>query len=429
MKASKTLIIKESDSDKVSSPKVVLDGKSVDIYDSSNKRRKGTCSSSEKDEKTNTIKKFNKFPSQRERLSVTERSSYRSSKRLKSQPSINKHVKEDSLLNRLKSFVVSDNQSSKPLSNTFQDSLYYLTPLFEEFKEAIGSSSPLQNPTKKSLGSEKKTTSPIKALEHYSQNILSFQKVKKWAESHSEDYLSKKVEIPSPQNPKQLTIIFDLDETLIRCRDDLEKSEPHKSNKTDNSGGSKASEKDCKDSEVEDKASDLSLLLLLRPHCLEVLASLSKHFELGLFTSAPKSYAQPILDRLDPSQILFNFTLFAEDCVTLENNNSQLLVKDLRILQDRDLKKVFLVDNNLYCSVLQPNNHIPIYPFGGLKCDQELLLLEKYLLKLAKTSCPVDFNRQYFGLDLLEASSQGSMQNFPALMLKRVKQQIDQQRK
>jgi len=54
-------------------------------------------------------------------------------------------------------------------------------------------------------------------------------------------------------------------------------------------------------------------------------------------------------------------------------------VKDLRILGDRDLKDVVLVDNASFSYLYQISNGIPIIPFFDRKDDQELKHLLKYL--------------------------------------------------
>ena len=57
-----------------------------------------------------------------------------------------------------------------------------------------------------------------------------------------------------------------------------------------------------------------------------------------------------------------------------------MYVKDLRILGDRDLSKVALVDNACYSFALQLYNGVPILPFYDSKNDVELRSLVDYLL-------------------------------------------------
>jgi TFIIF-interacting CTD phosphatase-like protein len=50
-------------------------------------------------------------------------------------------------------------------------------------------------------------------------------------------------------------------------------------------------------------------------------------------------------------------------------------VKDLRILKNRDLSKVILVDNSPHTYLFQKNNAIPIISFFNDSEDSELLKL------------------------------------------------------
>ena len=38
----------------------------------------------------------------------------------------------------------------------------------------------------------------------------------------------------------------------------------------------------------------------IRPYCRELLASLSRYFEIGVFTASHKAYASKVIDYLDP---------------------------------------------------------------------------------------------------------------------------------
>ena len=59
-----------------------------------------------------------------------------------------------------------------------------------------------------------------------------------------------------------------------------------------------------------------------------------------------------------------------------------LHIKDLRILLNRDLSKVIMVDNSAFVFGLNIDNGVPIIPFYDCKDDDELILLEEYLMSL-----------------------------------------------
>ena len=113
---------------------------------------------------------------------------------------------------------------------------------------------------------------------------------------------------------KPLTLLFDLDETLAHCKDCL-------LNNAD---------------QVE---------VTIRPSTFKVLSELRLHFELGLFTSARKQYADLIVERFDPKDELFSFRLYKDSCVDADG----VVYKDLSVLLPRLIETVFIVDNNMFC--------------------------------------------------------------------------------
>ena len=71
--------------------------------------------------------------------------------------------------------------------------------------------------------------------------------------------------------------------------------------------------------------------------------------------------------------------LFRNNCVQVSEG---LYVKDLDVLLNRDLKNVVLVDNAAYSYSMQLENGIPIVPFYKSKDDDELIVLEDFLMGL-----------------------------------------------
>ena len=59
-------------------------------------------------------------------------------------------------------------------------------------------------------------------------------------------------------------------------------------------------------------------------------------------------------------------------------------IKDLRIIKNRDLKDMVIVDNLLHSFGLQIDNGIPILEFIDNQHDQELLMYQKFLLLLSE---------------------------------------------
>lgn len=81
-------------------------------------------------------------------------------------------------------------------------------------------------------------------------------------------------------------------------------------------------------------------------------------------------------------------------------------IKDLRVIQNRSLETVFLIDNCVSSFGNQIANGIPIQPFEGDSNDRELLLLRDYLLKLydLPEKHASGANLTHFGLDTIRFS-------------------------
>lgn len=101
---------------------------------------------------------------------------------------------------------------------------------------------------------------------------------------------------------------------------------------------------------------------------------MKKYFEIVAFTASERSYADSILNLIDPDYDLIQHRLYREHCTRL---NSKIYAKDLRIL-GRNLSQVILIDNSPFSYIFQLPNAIPILSYYSGE-DTELLKLEKYL--------------------------------------------------
>jgi CTD small phosphatase-like protein 2 len=98
-----------------------------------------------------------------------------------------------------------------------------------------------------------------------------------------------------------------------------------------------------------------------------------------LFTASYKDYADAILKLIDPEDKIFDYKLYRENCIEYYNS---YMVKDLRIIRNRNLKDMVLVDNSAISFLSQLSNGIPIIPYSDSKDDDELLDLTRYLLSI-----------------------------------------------
>ena len=188
-------------------------------------------------------------------------------------------------------------------------------------------------------------------------------------------------------NSNKKLVLLDLDETLIH------------------------SESDIKDINIydtilrfKDNSSDLStgefyeVGIFLRNNAHKFLSTLNNYFNIGIFTASEKDYADSIIKYLDPNNDIIKFCLYRDNCI---NVNDLINIKDLRIfkdIKDDDLKKIVLIDNNIYSFSVQLSNGILINSFYGDKNDNELSNVLGYLLQFILPADDVrEINEKIFG--------------------------------
>ncbi|KAM7134747.1 CTD small phosphatase-like protein 2-B [Macrochelys suwanniensis] len=123
----------------------------------------------------------------------------------------------------------------------------------------------------------------------------------------------------------------------------------------------------------------LEVYMKLRPHVQEFLETLSKAYEIFVFTTAKQDYTEKILDVLDPQKKWIRHRLYQQDCLCLQG----YYVKDLSILE-RDLARTVALDDSLQGFPYQISNGIPIPSWLGDRQDQELLRVLPLLEKLSQ---------------------------------------------
>ena len=120
---------------------------------------------------------------------------------------------------------------------------------------------------------------------------------------------------------------------------------------------------------------------LLRPGVVNFLEEISKLYEIIIFTSSPKSYADPILNKIDIENKFFSYRLYKEH-VIFEKGKS---VKKLGLI-GRDLNKIIFVDN-MKCNAKYNLKNLYLIPswIHDLN-DQELIKLKTKLKYIANNS-------------------------------------------
>ena len=184
-----------------------------------------------------------------------------------------------------------------------------------------------------------------------------------------------------PKNDKKFTLVIDLDETLIHSDFDNELNEEYQ-----------------KILQFNHEGESIMFSLFLRPGLQDFLNYIKEYFEVIIFTASRKEYADCILNYLDPENNIISYRLYREDCISIKN---KVFIKDLRILRNRTLNKLILIDNSFYSFSNQPNNGILISSFYDNQRDIELYNLKKYLQNINESNIDDvrNFNEKVFNFE------------------------------
>eukprot|EP00667_Euglena_gracilis_P009167 EG_transcript_9306 len=180
----------------------------------------------------------------------------------------------------------------------------------------------------------------------------------------------KRLEMPS------LTLVLDLDETLVHCSTD-------------------AAEIPNPDFvfHVDFQSNVYTVNCRTRPGLEEFLEYIKNRFEVVIFTASQKVYANKLLDILDPTQEIFHHRVFREGCTNVEGN----YLKDLSAL-GRDLGRTVIVDNSPQAFAYQLDNGIPILSWFESPHDRELFKVIPLLDRLLEAEDVRPALRQRFQL-------------------------------
>lgn len=189
---------------------------------------------------------------------------------------------------------------------------------------------------------------------------------------------AKRVSLPKPLGyGNKKTAVFDLDETLVHCCDNIDQENP-----------------DVVLPITFPTGEVVSAGIKVRPYARECLMETSKEFEVIIFTASHRCYADVVLDYLDPDNAYIHHRLYRDNCVTVEG----IFIKDLRILTNRSLRDMVIIDNAAYSFGYQLDNGVPIISWHDDPYDRELFNLIDYLKALSKADDIREVNRLTFHL-------------------------------
>jgi len=164
----------------------------------------------------------------------------------------------------------------------------------------------------------------------------------------------------APNMVAKPTLVLDLDETLAHCSRGsraalaLNPTEPDLIVEFDDGAGTGR--------------------VYYRPYVQFFLEEASKAFELVVFTASLKSYADQVIDALDPSGTLVSHRLYRQHCTEFRG----AFFKELSLL-GRPLSRCVLVDNSPISVVSSVDNGVIIRSWYDDRQDQELLFLLQLL--------------------------------------------------
>ncbi|KAI0663637.1 NIF-domain-containing protein [Cubamyces menziesii] len=113
--------------------------------------------------------------------------------------------------------------------------------------------------------------------------------------------------------------------------------------------------------------------VLKRPGVDEFLKRMGEIYEVVVFTASLAKYADPVLDRLDPTKSVAH-RLFRESCFNHKGN----YVKDLSQL-GRPVKDTIILDNSPASYIFHPHNAVPVSSWFNDPHDTELMDLCPFL--------------------------------------------------
>ena len=136
--------------------------------------------------------------------------------------------------------------------------------------------------------------------------------------------------------------------------------------------------------------------IFFRPYLNELLENIYKTYDVHIYTSSDKEYADLILKQIDPQRKYFQERWYKNSCVRSQNGQ---FIKDLRTVGS-NLARTVLIDNSCFSFGHQLLNGVPIISYTGSITDTELMALQDYLHHLNRQSDVRKANIDYFKMPL-----------------------------
>ncbi|CAE7829982.1 ctdspl2 [Symbiodinium microadriaticum] len=186
------------------------------------------------------------------------------------------------------------------------------------------------------------------------------------------------------------TLVLDLDETLVHCC----------------RGSSPVDIIRPPDLQVEFDDVVGSGRVYYRPFAQIFLEVISRTFEVVIFTASQQSYADQVIDALDPNRAFVAHRLYRQHCTEFHG----AYFKELGLL-GRSLSKCVLIDNSPVSVACNAENSVLIRSWYGDLADQELLALREVLEDMRHSSTRgIGFDRRRARMKVRVLQSRGREQ-------------------
>jgi Dullard-like phosphatase family protein len=175
--------------------------------------------------------------------------------------------------------------------------------------------------------------------------------------------------------------IFDLDETLV-----------HAEIKKPNEG----------DVQIKVKLPNggtQKIGLNIRPFIEKSLTEIQKDYVIIVYTASHQSYADSVLNYIDPDNKFIQYRLYRHNCVKVQMESDFIYVKDLRIFKSVPIEDMVMIDNSVLSFAFHLENGIPILPYYNNPDDYELKALTNYLTSIANVDDLREENRRRIKMD------------------------------
>ena len=223
-------------------------------------------------------------------------------------------------------------------------------------------SPPLNNLVSSLEDEAKSMTNTIEIANFYEYTKNCMRIIVELKENKSKASKPNKVKILNPDNHKKLAV-FDLDETLIHGVVNVKNY-----NKEENIISITLPSKKIARIGVN-----------VRPHWKEAIEIIKKKYTIVIYTASHSSYANAVLNFLDPENKYFYNRLYRSNCI--------------------DVKLILIVDNSVMSFAYDLDNGIPILPYYDAEKDFELLFVAYYFESLYNCDDLRVINKQYMKLD------------------------------